>query len=306
MKILVLGGNGFIGSHVADALLASGHAVRVFDRAQDRYRGCLPGVEYVIGSFDDALSLAEALTGVDVVFHGISTTVPSTSNLDPVSDIQSNLIGTVRLLRAMLDQGVRRIVFLSSGGTVYGPTEVEPIPEDHPLRPACSYGVVKVAIENYLEMYRRTGGLRPVVLRPSNPYGERQGHVGVQGVVGTFLTKMAKGEPIEIWGDGTVVRDFIYVGDLADLCAKVIASDLCGVFNVGGGSGHSINEIYDCVAAVAGVGTGPVYRPGRSFDVSRVVLDCSRAAAAFGWRPATPLSEGIARTAAWLAACAAD
>lgn len=300
MKILVLGGNGFIGSHVVDLLLAARHEVRVFDRADDRYRGRLPGVEYVLGSLDDTFLLSETLSGMDAVFHGISSSVPSTSNLDPVCDIQTNLVGTVNLLRAMIDNQVERIVFLSSGGTVYGSTKGPTIPEDHPLHPLCSYGIVKVAVENYLNMYQHLGSLRPVILRPANPYGERQGHVGVQGVIGTFFHKIIRNERIEIWGDGSIVRDFLYVGDLAKACLRAIESDVCGVFNIGGGRGYSVNEILQCIADTAGVEVHPLFRSGRALDVSKVVLDITRAKAIFDWSPETTLKEGLTKTFAWM------
>lgn len=300
VKVLVLGGNGFIGSHVVDSLLAAGHGVRVFDRAENKYRGSLPNVDYVLGSFDDALLLTEALTDIDVVFHGISTTVPSTSNLDPVGDIQSNLIPTVRLLKAMIDKKVERIVYLSSGGTVYGQANFDYISESHPLNPVCSYGIVKIAIENYLFMYQQLYGIKPIVLRPSNPYGERQGHLGVQGVIGTFLNRIAKKERIEIWGDGTVVRDFIYVGDLAQLCLKAIESQTNGIFNVGGGRGYSINEIYECVVSATHTDAHPIYKPARNYDVNKVVLDISKTEQTFAWKPTTSVVQGIARTSVWL------
>lgn len=305
-RVLLLGGNGFIGSHVLDALLEAGHSVRVFDRSEDKYRGRLPSVEYVLGSFDDTLMLSEALTDIDVVFHGISTTVPSTSNLDPVGDIQSNLVSTVRLLKAMLDKKVERIVYLSSGGTVYGQTDVDSIPESHPLNPVCSYGIVKVAIENYLFMYQQLYGLKPIVLRPSNPYGERQGRLGVQGVIGTFLNKIARKESIEIWGDGSIVRDFIYVEDLAQLCLKAIESQITGVFNVGGGRGYSINEVFECLASVTGTDMQPQYKPARNYDVQKAVLDISKAETMFGWKPQTSLVQGVTRTVAWLNYIASD
>lgn len=300
MKVLVLGGNGFIGSHVVDALLAAGHKVRILDRADDRYRARLAGVEYVLGSFEDNFLIAEALADVDVVFHGISTTVPSTSNLDPVGDVQSNLQATLRLLKAMLDKGIRRIIFLSSGGTVYGRPTLDPIPESHSLHPVCSYGIVKVAIENYLFMYQELYGFKPVVLRASNPYGERQGRLGVQGVIGTFLNKALNNERIEIWGDGGVVRDFIYVRDLAQMCLKAAESDVCGVFNVGSGQGHSINEVLNCVKEVAGRPLQVEYKAARGFDVSRVVLDVSRTKAMFGWCPQIKFQDGMVTTWHWL------
>lgn len=156
MRVLVIGCNGFIGSHLVDISFRSGHKVRVFDRSPEKFRSALPNVDYRLFDFNDTSAIAESLEGVDVVIHLLSTTVPSTSNLDLVADIQNNLIGTVRLLQMMLKKDVKRIVYLSSGGTVYGVPQIVPIPETHPLNPAfCSYGVVKVAIEKYLFMFQR-------------------------------------------------------------------------------------------------------------------------------------------------------
>lgn len=298
--MLVIGGNGFIGSHLVDVLSRGGHKVRVFDRSPELFRSPLQDVEYRLHHFNDSAALAEALDGVDIVFHLLSTTVPSTSNLDPVADIQSNLIGTVKLLQLMQQKGITRIVYLSSGGTVYGIPEMVPISESHPLQPICSYGVVKVAIENYLLMFQKLYGFRPVILRPSNPYGERQGHGGVQGVVGTFLRKVKADEEIEVWGDGSVVRDFIHVSDLAELCLKVSEHDACGIFNVGSGVGYSILDILNAVERVTGKNLAPVFKPARSYDVPRVILDVSQATKVFGWKPRVELDDGVARTWRWM------
>lgn len=301
MRVLVIGGNGFIGSHLVDVLSRAGHKVRVFDRSPELFRSPLQDVEYRLHNFNDSAALAEALDGVDIVYHLLSTTVPSTSNLDPVADIQNNLIGTVKLLQLMQQKGITRIVYLSSGGTVYGIPEVVPISERHPLQPICSYGVVKVAIENYLLMFQKLYGFRPVILRPSNPYGERQGHGGVQGVVGTFLRKVRADEEIEVWGDGSVVRDFIHVSDLAGLCLKVIEHDTCGIFNVGSGVGHSILDILNAVERVTGKKLAPVFKPARGYDVPRVILDVSQAKQVLGWKPVVELDDGVARTWRWMA-----
>jgi UDP-glucose 4-epimerase len=300
VRLLVLGGSGFIGSHVVDALLAQGHAVRVFDRAVERYRPMPAGVEFVQGSLSDTSMIAEALAGVDMVFHLVSTTVPATANMDPVADIQGNLIATVRLLELMRAQGVSRLLYLSSGGTVYGVPTLDPVPEVHPLKPISSYGIVKVAIENYLAMEAHLHGLRPVILRPSNPYGPRQGHGGVQGVIGTYMGCLARGEPMQLWGDGSVVRDFIHVRDLARLCVICAEGDVTGTFNAGAGVGHSMREIIDGIAAASGRAVNPVMKPGRAFDIPRVVLDISRATQATGWRPETGLAEGLAETWGWV------
>jgi len=299
MKFLVLGGNGFIGSHVVDHLKAAGHAVRVLDRKRERFRVPIQGVDYRLTDFRDTTVLAEALEGIDVVFHLVSTTVPSTSNLDPLSDIQNNLVDSVRLLQLMVQQRVPKIVYLSSGGTVYGIPEVMPIPESYPLQPICSYGIVKAAIENYLYMFHHLYGLEYVVLRASNAYGERQGHMGVQGVIATFMFEILKGEPIEIWGDGSVVRDFIYVGDLAELCVHAAVSNVSGIFNAGSGQGYSISEVLDTIAIASGVSVTPQYKPGRVYDVPHVVLDISRAKKEFRWSPKGTFSECIGLTWEW-------
>lgn len=300
MRALVLGGNGFIGSHLVDALLADGVRVRVFDRAPERYRVPLAGVEFFQGDWGDMAAVAESLADIDTVFHLISTTVPSTSNLDPVGDIQNNLVNTVRLLILMREAGIKKLVYLSSGGTVYGIPENNPVREDHPLRPISSYGIVKVAIENYLHMEQRLHGLQAVVLRASNPYGPRQGHGGVQGVIGTFLWKLAQNDPIQIWGDGSIVRDFIHVRDLAQLCVRAARHQTSGCFNAGSGEGASISDIVDTISRVIGRQLDPLHKPGRGFDVPRVVLDISRARAEFGWSPNIHLEDGIREAWEWV------
>jgi len=296
MKVLVLGGTGFIGSHVVDRLLSSGHVVRVFSRSPERFRQPLAQVDYRLADFDNIPALVEALTGVDVVFHLISTTVPSTSNRDPVFDIESNLAGSVRLLQTLRESGVRRLVYLSSGGTVYGVPETIPIPESHPLHPICSYGIVKVAVENYLHMFHQLYDLDYVVLRPSNPYGERQGHFGVQGIIGTFLNKLRQGEELEVWGDGSLVRDYLYVEDLARLCVAAAESDRVGVYNVGSGRGYTVREVLECIEQAVGRPLPVCWREGRKFDVPKVILDIAKARRDFAWNPEIDLAGGIGRT----------
>jgi UDP-glucose 4-epimerase len=301
VRVLVVGGCGFIGSHVVDRLVAKGHTVRVLDQRCERYRAPIAGVDYSVGSFMNRMTLIEALTEIEVVFHLASTTVPGTADLDPIADVKDNLIGTVGMIETMLDMDIRRILFLSSGGTVYGPLlGGDPIAEDHPLLPVNSYGIVKVAIERYLDMFARTRRLTPIVIRASNPYGPRQAHVGVQGVVSTFLQRLKRGEPVEIWGDGTVVRDFFYVEDLANLCIAAGCSEQTGVFNGGSGKGTSLNELVEIISRVTGYAVTPTYRPGRAVDVQRSVLDVTRAKNAFGWQAQVSLEVGISETWRWL------
>ncbi len=303
MNILVLGGTGFIGSHLVDGLLADGQQVRVLSRNAEPYRSPLPGVDYQFGDFSDVSKLAKSLEGVDIVMHALSTTVPSTSNKNPKEDVHSNLEGTVGLLDAMVQQGIHRVIFLSSGGTVYGNTTANPIPEDASLHPLSSYGIVKTAIEQYLFLYEHQSGLRPLILRPSNIYGPRHGHIGVQGIISTFLAAIKKGDPLKVWGDGSIVRDYLYIDDFVSLCIKALRTQETGIFNVGAGVGFSIREIIECVSKVTGKIPQVEFNPGRAFDIAKVILDISKAKKVFNWSPAVTLEEGIQRTWDWMKNC---
>ncbi len=300
MRALIVGGNGFIGSHLAEGLRADGHAVRVLDPGAARDDTDWTGIDYHRGLHTDAATLADALIGIDTVFHLASTTVPATSNRDPVHDVSTNLVGALGLIAALEATGIRRVVFFSSGGTVYGNPERVPVHEDHPLRPISSYGIVKVAVEQYLRMYGHLGRLDPLVLRPSNPYGPRQSAAGGQGFVAAALARAQAGEGLQIWGDGRTVRDYLYIDDLVRLAIDAAASDATGVFNAGSGEGHSLDDIRDAVVRVTGRPLPTEYLPARGFDVREVVLDTAAARARFDWAPRIDLDAGIARTWRWL------
>ncbi|MCP2086965.1 UNVERIFIED_ORG: UDP-glucose 4-epimerase [Paraburkholderia sediminicola] len=290
--VAVLGGGGFIGTHLVNALLERGAQVRVYERdpvAQYRAGMVVP----VAGDFADGSGLDAALAGADVVYHLISTTVPGTSNADPVGDVQSNLVGTLRLLQEMRKHQVKRIVYLSSGGTVYGQPSCLPVSEDHPLDPLCSYGIVKVAVEKYLNMYCVLEGLTATVLRVSNPYGGTVRRTNnLQGAIPIFLRKMLAGESIEIWGDGSTVRDYIYIDDLTNAMVCALGVEGSGVYNIGSGVGHSLNEVLEILSDVTGIEARVRYSAPRGFDVSRIVLDVSRAQEALGWQSGTTLHQG--------------
>lgn len=300
MNVLVLGGNGFIGSHIVDQLLQAGHSVRVYDRSPEKFRDPLPDVDYRLGDFGDTFFVAEALEGIDVVYHLISTTTPATSNLDPVTDINSNLIGTISLLNNMCEAEVKKIIFLSSGGTVYGNPERIPIDENEQLKPICSYGVVKVAIEKYLHMYEQLYGLKHVIIRAANPYGPRQGHGGVQGLIGTLLKKAIHDKELSIWGDGSIIRDYIYITDLAKLCICAIEESSAGIFNAGSGEGKSVNDILALINTILGKDARVRYISGRAFDVRQIALDIGRASQQFDWQPKIDLKSGISLYYEWM------
>lgn len=296
MRALLVGGNGFIGSSLALALRARGVDVAVLDPGCPRSDVDWEGIEYITGSLSDAGVTTRALDGVDVVFHLAATTVPATSNLDPIADVQGNLVATLDLVGAMRTVGVRRIVYFSSGGAVYGNPSASPVPESHPLHPISSYGVVKGAIENYLHLYQHLGFLDPIVLRPSNPYGPRQSAAGIQGAVAAFLGFAARGERVRIWGDGEVVRDYLFIDDLVELAVVAGLSGEVGVFNVGSGEGHSLNTLCSMISGVIGRPLEIEYLPGRPADVRHIVLDASAARRVFGWTAGTTLRDGLSMT----------
>jgi UDP-glucose 4-epimerase len=294
---LILGGNGFIGSHLVDRLLAEGINVRVFDKYKEYYREPLAGVEYCYADFGNRGLLAEALQDIDTVFHLISTTLPKTSNDDPVFDITSNVVETLFLLEQCVHRKIKKIVFISSGGTVYGIPKILPVPEDASTDPLCSYGICKLTIEKYLELYRHLYGLNYVIVRPSNAYGDRQKMSSIQGAIPVFLGKIAKGQLIEIWGDGEVVRDHIFVDDLVDAIYKAAILDTRSrIFNIGIGIGYSLNRIIAIIREITGIDPHVVYKEKRSFDVREIYLDITRSKNELLWQPATQLEAGIQRT----------
>jgi UDP-glucose 4-epimerase len=294
MRVLVLGGNGFLGSHIVDELLPRNHEISVLGRFVNKEHKPVTHVHYYWGDFSDSMLMAEALEAVDLVIHCISTTVPSTSNRNPTLDIQQNLVTTVNLLESMTSAGVKRLIYLSSGGTVYGTPKQLPVNEEHPLNPICSYGVVKVAIENYIGMFKALYGLKPIILRPSNPYGTRQRHTGVQGALSTFVNNTVSNKPITIWGDGEIRRGYIYVKDMAVLCRLAVESSVEGIFNVCSGTSHSLNELLALTQSIIGIKPNVTYQPARAFDIKNIVLDISKAQQVFNWTPKFTVEEGIA------------
>ncbi|MEB0224699.1 NAD-dependent epimerase/dehydratase family protein [Pseudomonas sp. 10S4] len=303
MKITVFGGGGFIGSTIVDRLLLDGHSIRVFERPRvGEYRKFLPheNVEWMTGDLLATSDINKAVEGVDAVLHLVSTTLPKSSNEDPIYDVQSNLIASLQLLNAMVAHKVGRIVFISSGGTVYGSPKYIPIDEKHPTDPEVSYGITKLAIEKYILMYGHIHGIKPVILRVANPYGERQRVETAQGAVGVFIHNVLKQVPIEIWGDGSVQRDFLHVSDVAEAFAKSISySGNAGVFNISSGVGTSLNSLLELIGEVSGAEVSRVYKPGRSFDVPVSVLSNDLAREELGWSPQVSMKEGIARTFEW-------
>ncbi|MGH2535873.1 MAG: NAD-dependent epimerase/dehydratase family protein [Candidatus Promineifilaceae bacterium] len=303
MKALVIGGNGFIGSHLVDRLLACNWDVAVLDLSERRFDPMPDGAHFIRGDLNQRYLVREALAGVDVVYHLAWTLIHELSNQDPAEDIRANLIPTVHLLEACVQARAGRVVFVSSGGTVYGRTHEAPTAESHATDPLSSYGVTKLAAEKYLHMFHHLHGLEYAVLRPSTPYGPRQNPLGRQGAATIFLYKVASGLPVTIWGDGSVTRDYFYISDLIAAFMAAGTRPLAAerVFNIGGREEVSLTALLALVEETVGRKAQVEYRPARAFDAQRVALDTRLAEEAFGWRPEVELPEGLARTWAWLA-----
>ena len=304
MRCLILGGGGFLGSHLCDALLAEGYAVRIFDRPNlIRYRKFKSHeqIEWVEGDFVNVEDVSRAVSGCNIVYHLVSTTLPSSSNQNPAYDVETNVMGTLQLLEAAKHQQVKKVIFVSSGGTVYGMPQHIPITEAHATEPICSYGIGKLTIEKYLNLYHRLHGVNYGVLRMANPFGERQRISSAQGAIAAFLYKALRDEEIEIWGDGTVIRDYFHVGDAVSALLKVINyQGTDNVFNIGSGVGRSLNEILAAIESLLGIPVKRTYLQPRPFDVPVNILDISKASSLLGWSPKIKFSEGLSRTAEWM------
>lgn len=304
MKCLILGGGGFLGSHLSEALLTQGYAVRIFDRPNLLRFNSFQGneaVEWVEGDFINREHVAQAVSGCDIIYHLVSTTLPRSSNENPVYDVETNVVGTLHLLEAAQKNKVKKIVFVSSGGTVYGNPQQVPIKESHPTEPICSYGIGKLAIEKYLNLFYLLHGIEYCVLRLANPFGERQRVAAAQGAVAVFLSKALRNEVIEIWGDGSVIRDYFHVSDAVSALTKALTyEDSTRIFNIGSGVGQSLNEILDAIETLLGCGVKRAYLPARAFDVPVSVLDIAKAAEFLHWKPQISFAEGLSRTAEWL------
>lgn len=294
MNSLVLGGNGFIGSHLVDKLVAEGHNVTVFDKYKEYFRSPLKEVKYIYADFGNRGEIANALNGIDMVYHLISTTHPKVSNDDPAFDVSSNVVETLFILEECVKQKISKIVFISSGGTVYGIPEQLPIDEKSSTNPICSYGITKLAIEKYLMLYKFLYGLDYVIIRPSNAYGERQNPNGIQGLISVLLGKIVKGEIIEIWGDGSIVRDYIYIKDLVNgIYLASIKDTNSKIFNIGSGCGYSINFITDLIKKITSLEFNTIYKEQRKFDIPKIYLDISVAKNQLSWQPLVSIDEGI-------------
>ena len=297
-RCVVLGGCGFLGSVISRHLVEHGWKVRVFDQKGIntwRLETILDEIEFVTGDFLNTSDLAGAVNDMPTVLHFIGTTVPQSSMSDIQFDIETNIAASVRLLDIVRRNENQRIIFASSGGTVYGVNQNHgPHLETDPTEPIVSYGVSKLTIEKYLQLFGHNFGVPYVILRIANPYGESQSVDQPQGAVGVFLNKAIHGQKIEIWGDGSVIRDYIYESDVASAVNAVLETDkISGVYNIGSGVGTSLNNLLDVIREVTGLPCEVAYHDSRKFDVASNILNIEKVRKHFGWSPRINLDEGI-------------
>jgi UDP-glucose 4-epimerase len=300
MRVLVTGGNGFIGSHVVDALLAIGAEVTVLDTRQEQYRQPLPAVRYVTGSFGDERALKTALEQPpDTVIHLANYGLSLDASGLPESDLR-NLSDSVKLFEASIRHGVRKVVFMSTGGKIYGIASDLPVNESHSTNPLGSYGITKLAIEKHLLSLSHYYGMEAVIVRPSNPYGVRQSPKGKQGVIPIFAWRILNRQPITIWGEGDAVRDYIRVEDVASVCALAATGKQTGIYNLGSGVGVNTLELVEILAELLGVDPIIDREAARKFDLPAIILDSTLAHRVFDWTPETDLKMGLLSVMDWM------
>lgn len=303
----VIGGAGFIGRAVVVELVAQGREVLVVGR-NDSPEGLPAGVRYLDNAPDAGMTvLRAAIEQADEVIDLAYATSPGTSFQDPVNDILVNVPETVRLFElAATMPHLRKFVWISSGGTVYGRTAVEPIRETHPTQPLSPYGITKLALEKYAHMYFETRQLPIVCVRPANAYGEGQRPYAGQGFIATAIASMLDGRELTLFGEQGTIRDYLHIMDLAaGIVAALLEGEPGEVYNLGSGQGLTNRQILDMLAPMA-VATGvPVHlriAPERLFDVPANILDCHKLTTATGWQPTVSITDGLSRTWAWYVA----
>lgn len=297
MRILVTGGAGFIGSHVADGFRQAGHEVAVVDDLSTGNRANLdPAIKlYQNDIRDESLEHVFQDFRPDVVDHHAAQSNVPASVTDPVHDASVNVLGGLNLLRLSAAHGVRKFIYISSGGAMYGEPDPQdlPVKETAPVRPLSPYGASKQALEAWLGVYQRTFGLAYSVLRYGNIYGPRQSIREEGAVVAVFATRMAADQPVTIDGSGAQTRDFVYVGDCVTANLAALDRGSGGAFNIGTGRETSVRDIFEAMAEVAGYSRPPSFGPARTGDVVRIVLDPALARQQLGWQAKTPLHAGL-------------
>lgn len=303
-KCLVLGANGFIGSHLVDELAEAGHFVRCFDRYKSDKTTFTNdddhNIEVFSGNFLNRSSLEIALEDIEYVFHLVSTTTPITSDNDPIIDIETNIKMSIELFKLCSEKKqIKRLIFASTGGAIYGNSLSDtPINEEVYPKPVSPYAIGKLTIENYLRYFKIKHDLNYLVLRISNPFGPRQNTFSGQGVIPIFLDKVLNDKPLTVYGDGTMVRDYIYIKDVSNMISKVFDQDIenSDVYNIGSGKGRSVNDIVRALEEAIGEKIPVENMETPTTFVNKIVLDTSKFTSKFSLTPVYDFKKGIEET----------
>lgn len=301
MRVLVTGGAGFIASHVVDALITAGHDVAIVDNlSTGRRQNINPKARfYEVDIRSAALAEVFAQERPEVVNHHAAQMDVRRSVADPIYDADVNILGSLNLLELARQHRVRKIVYISTGGAVYGEPVYLPCDEAHPVDPLCPYGATKHTVEHYLFMYRQNYGLDYTVLRYPNVYGPRQDPHGEAGVVAIFAGQMLSGQQVTINGSGEQERDFVYVGDCVRANLLALDTGSGQIYNLGWGAGVSVNDIFRHMKDITGYGLEPVYGPPKLGETFKIYLDASKARRELGWKPEVTLRDGLELTVAY-------
>ncbi len=301
MNYLLIGGNGFIGSHFIDLLLLHNHNVRVFDIQHEKFRSPNIKVDYRIFPFNDINSLENALLDIDVVIHLASATVPSNSNDKAILEIDNILKPSLVLFELLVKHKIKKIVYFSSGGAVYGNVVKDSlITEDTHFNPVSSYGIIKATTEHYLKLFQTNYGLKTLIIRPSNPYGPRQNNTVSQGVISTFLRKIVNNEDLIIYGNLDIKKDYIYIDDLVMITYLLISSEVNGSFNIGSGIGTTLKDILTIVSKLNDGNSSCIIEKSLTSDINSFVLDISKSHKITNYLPKVNLLEGVNLTWKWI------
>jgi len=301
MKILVTGGAGFIGSHFVDRLIEDGHQVVIVDNLST---GKKENINLKAKFYQIDISDAELLDifkeeELEVVFHLAAQIDIRKSVADPIEDAKTNILGSLNLLENCKKFNIKKVVFISTGGAIYGDADIVPTPEEYSALPVSPYGVAKLSVEKYLNYYYQIFGLNYVVLRLANVYGPRQDPLGEAGVVAIFCNKLSKNEQPTIYGDGKQTRDYVFVEDIVNAGILALKQDKIGIFNVGTGKEISVNELFQELARIIGIKIESIHKPLRIGEQQRSCLDYSKIKQELGWEAKYSLEQGLSKTIKW-------
>ena len=294
LKILIIGGTGFLGSQLVTKLHEKGHQIRVLSRGGAKKNVTHKEIEYIKADVSNAQILSRAIDEIDYVYYFASTTNPKRSEDDLIFDLSSNLIPVINVLHQCVNKKVKKFIFCSSGGTVYGDQGKSPISETSSCDPVSSYGLVKLTIENYIKYFNYKYDLRYEILRLSNPYGANQFTDGTFGIIPTYIDSVTNNKIVNIYGDGKIVRDYIHIDDFICLNLKLLTTTKKNnILNVGTGIGTSINQLIRKIELHSGKKAKVRYLPKRKFDVSINYLDIKKVKEVYGWQPKIFLDDGL-------------